>query len=604
MKSRHYLLFLVAVKAAVAGAQVPCLLDLGPDFTVCNREPFALSAHVLQIPPATSVVYEWSGAFLSCSDCPSPLVVAPTAGSYTYVLTVRTDSCTLSDSLVVHVIVKETLLSLPADAAICLGDSVLLNSASDTAAAYIWTATHPNFDTVRTAAPVVVPVQSATYYGTVEKGGCVFRDSVRLQVVRAELVVSSDTVICRGQSVRLLALTDVSGGVFTWRRLSDGVILSTAQSVSVSPEKTTAYAITMEYGNGCRRSDTVVVEVKGEALTIQFPSDPRLCPGEPLVLNLAPATGIQYLWSAEPPDPGLVVNAPSPVVSPTRSTVYTVTAQEADCTLKQSLLVSVFSATLTVSADTVVCAGDRAALSAIGAGPNGCYLWSTGETSPMIFPAPTVSTLFTVAYFYGDTCALYDTIRVSTAPAFSLQIASVPDTSQINLGQSIQLFAAVSPPQDLSGFSFAWQETTIGTKPLPFSAPNIEVRPSSNDTASAAVRYTVRAVSPQGCVRTAERLFQLLFPLVRFPNAFTPNGDGYNDYFEMLVLEGQARIERMQIFNRWGGLVFDSAETNARWDGTVNGQPAPADVYLYRISWRRSDGAMMPLAVGDVTLIR
>ncbi|MCS7037161.1 MAG: gliding motility-associated C-terminal domain-containing protein [Saprospiraceae bacterium] len=539
---------------------------------------------------------------LSCTTCDS-VWVRPTA-STTYTVSGAFQGCPVSASATVLLRPLAPLLLPPSNLTVCPGDSVVLNGLFDPNASYTWTSTHPGFGTINAPAPVFQPTQTATYY-IITNNGCTGRDSVRVAVRRAMLDVSNDTTICRGQSARLLALTDTPGSSFEWRRLPDGTVLSTAQSVLVSPDTTTTYVITLTYGGRCQLRDTVRVTIDGEGLNIQFPPDPRLCPGEPLTLNTAPpAPGVQYTWTATPPDPGLTLNAPAPTVSPNQNTVYTVTARDGLCNLTRSLIVTVFSATLRASADTTICAGDRVVLSATGVGPSGRYEWSTGATSALLSATVDTTTSFVVAFLYGDTCALRDTVRVTTVPAFTLNIASVPDTNRIDLGKSLQLFASVTPPQNLNGFTFTWQETIIDTKTLPFNTPNIEVRPASNDTASAAIRYTLRAVSPQGCVRVAEKTFRLLFPLVRFPNAFTPDGDGHNDFFEMTVLEGSAQVERMQIFSRWGNLIFDSTDPKARWDGTVNGQPAPSDVYLYRISWRRSDGVLMPSAVGDVTLLR
>jgi gliding motility-associated-like protein len=66
------------------------------------------------------------------------------------------------------------------------------------------------------------------------------------------------------------------------------------------------------------------------------------------------------------------------------------------------------------------------------------------------------------------------------------------------------------------------------------------------------------------------------------PNAFTPNGDGLNDLF---TVQGEAiRSFRLQIFNRWGDLIFESSDLCQAWDGKFNGQPVPQGTYVYRLS--------------------
>ena len=73
-------------------------------------------------------------------------------------------------------------------------------------------------------------------------------------------------------------------------------------------------------------------------------------------------------------------------------------------------------------------------------------------------------------------------------------------------------------------------------------------------------------------------------PLYELPNAFSPDGDGNNDVFRPLFPEG-APIEvlSLQIFSRWGELVYEGAGADAAWDGRYKGQPAAADVYLCRL---------------------
>jgi len=66
------------------------------------------------------------------------------------------------------------------------------------------------------------------------------------------------------------------------------------------------------------------------------------------------------------------------------------------------------------------------------------------------------------------------------------------------------------------------------------------------------------------------------------PNAFTPNGDGLNDTFGA-VGEGITEYD-MQIFNRWGNLIFESNEIKIRWDGYYHNEMAPLGVYVYKIS--------------------
>jgi gliding motility-associated-like protein len=122
-------------------------------------------------------------------------------------------------------------------------------------------------------------------------------------------------------------------------------------------------------------------------------------------------------------------------------------------------------------------------------------------------------------------------------------------------------------------------------------------------TLDSSVTYVVTAVSPAGCVQTESISFTIIQPNIKVPNAFTPNGDGANDSFGLAIVEGIAKVEKMEIYSRWGQKVFASNDPNARWDGTIDGNDAPSDVYIFIIYYRGGDGALK-LEKGDVTLLR
>ena len=76
----------------------------------------------------------------------------------------------------------------------------------------------------------------------------------------------------------------------------------------------------------------------------------------------------------------------------------------------------------------------------------------------------------------------------------------------------------------------------------------------------------------------------LVQPSLKFyiPNAFTPNGDGLNDTFGVI---GEGVIDyNIQIYDRWGKLIFQSNGSNAEWDGTFENKVVPTGVYVYQIS--------------------
>jgi gliding motility-associated-like protein len=92
------------------------------------------------------------------------------------------------------------------------------------------------------------------------------------------------------------------------------------------------------------------------------------------------------------------------------------------------------------------------------------------------------------------------------------------------------------------------------------------------------------------------------------PNAFVPSalgpGNGRADQNSLfLPLTRGLRDYNLQIFNRWGQLIFETSDTSHGWDGYYNGQPCPPDVYVYKLTTRAENGKTVT-RVGDVNLIR
>jgi gliding motility-associated-like protein len=99
--------------------------------------------------------------------------------------------------------------------------------------------------------------------------------------------------------------------------------------------------------------------------------------------------------------------------------------------------------------------------------------------------------------------------------------------------------------------------------------------------------------------------------LIDFPNAFTPKPDGGNGgIYDAMGFENDvffpmhAGVDEyvLQIFNKWGELLFESKDVNRGWDGYYRGQLCKQDVYVWKVKARLVDGQIYEKA-GDVTLL-
>ncbi|MCB0706789.1 MAG: gliding motility-associated C-terminal domain-containing protein [Saprospiraceae bacterium] len=92
---------------------------------------------------------------------------------------------------------------------------------------------------------------------------------------------------------------------------------------------------------------------------------------------------------------------------------------------------------------------------------------------------------------------------------------------------------------------------------------------------------------------------------IEIPNAFSPNGDGLNDFFQLIIPEDlTVEIREFQVFNRWGQQVYNNENGLIGWDGKQDGEPAPSDVFAYRILYTIPILAQDIELSGEVTLLR
>jgi len=129
-----------------------------------------------------------------------------------------------------------------------------------------------------------------------------------------------------------------------------------------------------------------------------------------------------------------------------------------------------------------------------------------------------------------------------------------------------------------------------------------DINPLYQYISSGTFNVCLQAINPAGCIDTfCLSVTARINPLLDVPNAFTPGKFGKN---AVIKVEGFG-IGKMswRIYNRWGQLVFQSANKSDGWDGTFKGTLQPTDVYSYTLEVIFSDGKKYK-KTGDITLLR
>ena len=114
--------------------------------------------------------------------------------------------------------------------------------------------------------------------------------------------------------------------------------------------------------------------------------------------------------------------------------------------------------------------------------------------------------------------------------------------------------------------------------------------------------YLITAVSKDGTTESSSNPYVLdIEQEAYFPNAFTPDGDGLNDVFKV---EGKfVKSIELEIYNRWGELIFRTTDIKNGWDGQAKGRVAPTGTYIYKALVETMDGGQQSRH-GTVFLIR
>ena len=118
--------------------------------------------------------------------------------------------------------------------------------------------------------------------------------------------------------------------------------------------------------------------------------------------------------------------------------------------------------------------------------------------------------------------------------------------------------------------------------------------------------YVVEVISYEGCKSSdaVEILWGNGTPFY-LPNAFTPNGDGLNDFFKAVPKYDYVSKYQLTIYNRWGQQIFECNNIDCGWDGNYNGKASPNGAYIYKIVYEEiSQPGQTKTINGSVILVR
>jgi gliding motility-associated-like protein len=240
------------------------------------------------------------------------------------------------------------------------------------------------------------------------------------------------------------------------------------------------------------------------------------------------------------------------------------------------------------------------------------YIVGSARESLIEVVSNITQTFLATAYYKG--CRDVDTVLVGRYTIDTLMASIGDDEEKILAGNEIILMANtpdVSYPESLNfdvEHSFTWTASHSGVEWNPSPPDSIEVTawPSESAlfTVYDSIEITNLTYSNQVCFST-DTVSIIVLPDFDPPQGFSPNGDGSNDEWRLSGIDGYDNVS-VQIYNRWGGLVWeqDGTYNSNRWTGeNSKGKALPSGTYYYIIKYGDSDSGTKTLT-GPITIVR
>lgn len=218
------------------------------------------------------------------------------------------------------------------------------------------------------------------------------------------------------------------------------------------------------------------------------------------------------------------------------------------------------------------------------------WSWNFGDdsSSTQRNPTKTYSSAgtYTVSMYYTTNTGCYsDTVSKQVIVHPFPVVNAGPDQFVLQGGQ-VTLQATAT---GTTNYQYRW------TPPTWLDDPTV-LQPVSRAEADITYRLTVTGAG--GCSASDEVFVELLLKPV-IPSAFSPNGDGINDTWNIRYLDTYPGAT-VQVFDRYGQVVFISTGYANAWDGTQKGNPVPSGVYYYIVNPKNN----VPPITGSVTILR
>ena len=421
--------------------------------------------------------------------------------------------------------------------------------------------------------------------------------------------LTGDNIVCEGVNTSTIFLSGNRGKALKWIASQDGIIWTdianttnnyTAQNLN----NTTQFKALVQNGPACSIDSSLGAKVVVDSRSVGgnlSPNNLQICQDQnkDASLNLLNYNGKILNWqstqnsiiwtSFTPPNttPRYDING---LLTPSK---FRAIVKNGVCAADTSTEASVgifnerFPQAAAFPSDTAICFGDGVNLTAtIAIGTsytwnNPSQLYNPGNGIVNTLPykidakaAPSKTTNYILSIKNAN-CPnlLVDTFHVKII--IPIKIFAGHDTSVV-ANQPLQLNAIANSTADSMRLSFLWRPN-IG-----LNNPAIVNPIATLNTGVDSIYYVVKATTPEGCFAEDGLLVKVFNtePDIFVPTGFTPNNDGRNDVLKPIPV-GISKLDYFNVYNRFGQLVFSTAEVGKGWDGNFSGSAQPSGTYVF-----------------------
>ena len=433
------------------------------------------------------------------------------------------------------------------------GSSTTIPTGGASPYTYLWS----DGQTTATASNLVAGIYSVII---TDANGCNAFDTISISSSSSATITSS-TIDASCSQANGSATATPSGGTSPYTYLwNNGASTSSATNLAAG-----TYTVIVTDANGCDAYDTITINDAGSVSITSSTVDASCgqANGSATVSTIGGTSPYSYLWSD-----GALTSSATNLAAGT----YTVIVADANgCTAYDTVTInSSEGVTLNSNSVDATCnnADGSATTNAITGVSPFTYLWNNGASTSSA--TNLVAGTYTVIVTDANGCIAYDTVAVNGSLTYvSADFYFESETYIDNIGMNVNFFeTSTNATQYYWDFGDGYSSTLDN--------------PNHTFTDTGTYLITFVSIDQSGCTDT---IFNFLKVEATFsfyiPSAFSANTDNLNDLFSPKG-NGIKNYE-MNIFNRWGNIIYSTTNINSGWDGKINGNNVQEDSYLYKI---------------------